>query len=518
MGGRADPTGTSASGPVEFDLVAYLAGFLGTSEPAFVLISGAVGTGKSTLLRSLVPRVPGPKLFLAFQAPVVSSSAPTGASDATPTVTLLLADPQRAEDEIAGAPHDAATLLAFGPEESGEGPSMPPLLAAALARMISGGLGTLFSDSWDRGSEAFFRSQANGAANLTTFTVPLRNLVALQPTILSTRARLAVCVAPADAAGLLSIADAAVELSREEVLGKSVRVVRLEKVRGFPPPTRQYLYSLAGGKFVVYPPLPAGFRPPHSDAERDPEPAARSTWPGSTDFARAFGRLRHGGLTLLTSSADCPDTVPHALVAPGVISALRTGGRVVWIPAPSVRPGRIVRLLGQFLPAEVLRERLRVLSSSGDDPSLGELRPVVLPLIREISAGNDLRAASSPGVGPYFREVYHFLRDGPESGPVVHVVSVEGLRSATATAGFVPDPTTVPSVVALYTRLPRYHLWAYGAASDATIPHLRPAADSVVHLEMVHGRPVLIGVRPETQPFLLAWNAGTGPYSLVPVE
>jgi len=502
--------------PATFDLIDYLASFLGTPEPAFVLITGGVGSGKSTLLRALVPRVPGPRLFLGFQ----SSAAPVAnsAPDAGATVTFLMADPQLAADRSAGALPDASTLLAFGPEEKGEGPAMPPPLGAALARMIATGLGTVYSDSWDRQSEAFFRSQVSGPADLESFTVPLRALVALQPAILSTRARLAVCAVPAEAAGLLSIADAVVDLRREEVAGRSFRVVRLEKVRGFPPPMREFLYSLVGGRFAFFPPLPAGFRPPHGDADPDPAPEPGSIWPGSRAFADAFGRLRHGGLTLLTFSPDCPDTVPRALVAPAAVHALRSGGRVVWVPAPSVRPGRIVRLLAKYVPSDWLRERLRILSSSGDDPTLGELRTVILPLIREMSAGNDLRAASAPGVGPFFQGVYHFLREGPSTGPVLHLVSVEGLRAAAHTAGFSPDATTLPAVVALYTRLPGYHLWAYGARADVAVPHLRPAADTLLELEVVHGRPVVFGVRPETPPLVLEWGPPEGRYSLIPVE
>jgi hypothetical protein len=513
-GGEGAKVRSGPSTGVPTELIAYLRNFLGAAEPRFLLILGRVGSGKSTLLRSLVPEIPGPKLFVAYQ-PVAGPGTPGPDPSATaPPVPMLLVDPQlETASGAASAPDDPGRPTA-GALRSEGGIAGP--LAEAVARLSGHATRAVIVDSWDRSSEAYFRSFAKSPAAVRTFATPTSDLVAMQSTILSTPIHLILVMTPESAGPLLTIADAVVELTDERQPQGVVRVSSVPKVRGVgaSPPTT--LYTLDGASFRSLPALPVGFRPPLVPAEPDPDPKVDSGWPGSVAFAQAFGRLRYGGMTAITLSADCPDTIPFALTLPVVAHALQRGGRVVWIPAPEARPSRVVGLLREIVPDDWLRERLRILSASGSDSALGEMGRIILPLTREVGEGRDLRAASAPGVGPLFPGAYRFLRDHPSSTPAVYVVSLEGLRAAASAAGQTLDASTLPAVAGYYTRIPQYHLFSYGAANDPAAPLLMPMIDILLRLEMVHGRPVVFGVRPKTDPLLLDWGAGDGRYLLRP--
>jgi hypothetical protein len=519
---RESPDEAPAGLPGAFDLLGYLSHFFATPESHFVILSGAVGSGKSTLLRVLVPLIPGPKLFLAFAPSPGIEGTVTAAARPASLVSWLLVDPQHTDAE--GGPStptgDPSSLLAFSPHDPGAGAEPPPpALVNAFLRLAATGPGTVVADSWDRGSEQYFRSHAKGPEAVETLSISPGAIGTLQGGIVSSTNRLLLALTPEMASPLLSAADAVLQLKEEAHAGSRVRVLTVAKIRGAPPPIRNLVYSLDGGRFRPYPALPPGFRIPVGASDDDPDPTSDSGWPGSAAFARAFGRLRFGGATAITLSRDCPDTVPLALTVPLATHVLRSGGRAVWILSPSIRPAKITKILREFVPAEWMQERFRILSASGDDPALGDLRTVVVPLVRPHIPSAEARPAPAPGVRPLFPEIYRFLQTRREGTPAVLLVSLDGLRAAVATAGVTTiDATTLPAILATYTRLPQFHAYGYGNADDPAAPYLRPVVDSLLQLEMVHGRPVISGLRPRTEALLLDWPVSDGRYQLVPVS
>jgi hypothetical protein len=516
----ADPGPSARVG--EFDLLAYLGAFLATPESHFVMLNGPVGAGKSSLLKQIVPLVRGPKIFLAF-APA-SASPPPGSASGLPgsPVPMLVVDPQQSSEEgppAAGSPGSPSSMLAFSPTGSDGSAEAPPAFARAVSHLDAAGAGTVIVDSWDRGSDAYFRSQATTPAGAQTFSMSPSAMAALQAELVSSRHRLILAVTPDMGGPLLSTADAVLELGDEAQAGTRIRVLRVAKVRGNPPPTPTLVYSLDGGRFRAYPPLPPGYRPPIGAADEDPEPTASTCWPGSAAFARAFGRLRYGGSTAISLSPDCPESVPLALTVPLVQHVLRVGGRAVWVPSPSSRPVRIVKHLRDALPAEWIVERLRILSPLGSDPALEDLRSVVLPLTRPSGASGGVREAPPSGVRPLFPEIFRFLETRHEATPAVLFVSLDGLRAAWAAAGVSTiDASTLPAVLGAYARVPQFHAFGYGSADDPAAPYFRPMVDTLLELEVLHGRPILFGIRPRTSALLLDWPDRDGRYQLVPVS
>ena len=511
MQDRRDPSAERAGPPAPgFDLLADLADYLGPEHPPrFVVVSGHVGMGKSVLLRSLIPLLKGPTAFLAY-LPI--PTAP-GGSAAEEDLALLLVDPRYdASTRASGGVNDPAVVSPIADENG-----VPTRLNDAVRRFPGPGRGTLIVDSWDRGSEAFFRAQVTDEHSVQTLSAPARALGTMRRGLLSTRAHIILAITPTEGAPLASTADGLVELHEEDREVGRVRVASNRKARGGTLPSApDHLYTLEGGHFRSLSELPKGFRPPIGPPDKDPEVRPTSGWPGSESFAKAFGRLRFGGYTGLTISDDCPDTLPHVFAVPMATHALQSGGKVVWIPAPSIRPARIVAFLREFVPVDWIRERVRIISASGDEAGLGDLRSVVLPLRRDVSDGKDLRTADSPGVGPIFPDAYRFLRARPEPTPALYVMSLEGLRTAATVADRPFDPAMLPVVLGAYARIPDFHGFGYGPPMDPYAVSVRSTVDSVIHAEMVCGRPVLSGIRPKTATFLLDWTRPDGRYSLVP--
>ncbi|HEV8050821.1 MAG TPA: hypothetical protein VGP88_09560 [Thermoplasmata archaeon] len=505
--------------PGRTDLVSYLGDFLQIPEPKFFLIVGNIGSGKSTLLRTLAPKLGGPKLFLAFLPgpPAPASGGYAGAE--APSVSMLLIEPGRGSPDGTPAARGpvSSSSLAFSPQDRGGNARGAEPLTEAVARLVERGSGSIIVDSWDRGSDSYFRSQAEGSGDIVKFNAPPSALAELQSSILSTPVRFLLSVTPDLGAPLLSMADAVVNLREEDHTGGRLRVATVTKIRGPTHPMTDHLYTLDGGRFSSLPSLPPGFRPPVGAADPDPDAQPQSAWPGSTEFARALGRLRFGGVTALTLAPDCPDTVPLVIAAPIAIHALRTGGRVVWVTPPSIRPSQIVGILKRFVPEDWMRERLRFLAASGDDQTLGDLRSVILPMLRDMRSDTELRTASAPGVRALFPEVYRFYQERGEATSSIMIGSFEGLRAVAAAAGVTIDTTTVPVILGSYARLPKFHLFGYCDRGDPVVAHLRPGVDTLCEIEMVHGRPVLYGLRPTTPPYLLDWPDPDGRYRLVTV-
>lgn len=495
------------------DLLGYLLGLVASRPPRFLLLSGRVGAGKSSLLRTLYRQHQGPSICVLYQQP---GGAPTGAPGVdTHEATLLIADPARGHDPPgaadvaepnAGAPvaTDAAAANFLGP------------LRGAVARLSSSPGGAIFVDAWDRDSESFARGLLARPGDAETVRLPTDDFGAMQSALLSLRLGIVLAVVPELANPLLSLADVLIGLREEDRQGARVRILTLEKVRGAPPLAREHLYTLDGTAFRAFPALPRGFLPPSAVPDPEPSPEPGTIWPGSASYASAFGRLRHGAYSALSLRPGTPDTLALGIVEPIVAQVLHSGGRVVWMPAPSMRPSRVIAALRDRVPPDWLRERLRILSASGDDPSLGELASVVLPLRREIGSGGDLRAATSPGVGPIFPEAYHFLRMAPDASSALYVLSVEGLKASVATIGRPLDPSTLPAVLASYARLPRFHGFGYGSADDPLAQAILSMMDSTIEMQLVCGRPVLVGLHPKTPTFVLDWPGPDGRYALLP--
>jgi hypothetical protein len=511
--------GVSPPAPPEFDLLTYLAQLSGGPQPTLVTVIGPAGSGKSSLLRAVVPRLPDPKVFMGFSSArsVSPHGEPEGAEHA---VAVILVHPDWAArtDGIPGTSSEGSRL-AIAPVRDGAESSVASPLAETLMRMAEAPRGVLVVDSWDRGTEEFFQAQAKGATVTERFTAPMIPWAGVHSAIMASPVRFLITALPENADPLVSLADAVVLLHEEVFEDAKLRVVSVTKVRGTPPAQAEHLYTLAGGIFRPFPALPRGVPPALGSADPDPDPADGSIWPGSEAFYRAFGRLGYSSATGVLLSEDCPDGLAHVLAVPLAVHVLRAGGRVAWVPSPSIRATRVIAELNRWIPTDSLRDGFRVLSAGSVGPVNPEFEPCLISPAPPTGPETGAHPPSSaPGVLSPILEIHRFLRDRPGSSPSVLLVSLEGVHANRTAAGIDPPKDLLPVLMEEYTRIPRFHLFGYASVGHASVPLLRPAVATLLSMGVACGRPFLAGSRPKTSPYVLDWGDPRRTYDLIPVR
>jgi hypothetical protein len=505
------PNPTRAPSPsAPLDLVGALVARLSREVPTTVLVFGDPGAGKSILLRTVVQQLAGEVAFVAYRvAPAELGSSPSG-----PKISLLLLDAaQVISAGTAGREvSDVAPSMGVPPENGAPAESYPPELAASLRAMAASGGGTLVVDSWDRRAEETYRRLSGVAVGGVEMTVAAN---ALQEQLGRVPVPSIVAMFGELDPAVVSVADCAVSLIHEEIDGTPAHVVVVEKsAGGLGVPERQF-FTTSTGEFYCPPPR----SPPPVRAIRVPDPdlapGADGHWPGSAEYARVFGRLRHRAFTAIELFDDLPSTAAGVFVFPMIAWTLLNGGRVVWIPSPLMSPGRITRILAAAVPPELIQQSLRVLSGATADPSLGDLGSIVLPVRKAGRAAAGPRSTDDPRVDPMFPEVYAFLNDRPGNGLSLFALSIEGLRAVAALSGTSYDPATFPLIAERYLRIPHFHGVGIGRSGDPLGQALLPAAETWLRMRQRYGQVVVTGVRPSTPAQMLDWNDAKRDYSLI---
>ena len=507
------PQGSNGPAPPGGDLLTALSGVLAQDTPALVLVYGDPGSGKSSLLRALIPRVEGPAIFVAYRAVAGTRSAPVGPANPATEVALLLLDPARviadgnAEREPSGA--IPVSFVPAGVQPGHDG--FPPQISEAIEQMLAAGGGTIFVDSWDRRSEEEYRERSgvrSGGLVITSAVAPLQEQLGRIPV------HAVVAMIGAPDAGSDSLADISLSLGHEEIDGNFVHRLHVEKAARDVGGRSDLLFSTVNGEFYC----PAPQEPPPIGGVRAPDPEAESVagtfWPGSAEYARAFGRLRFNGYTVLELLDDAPSAASGALGFPMVAWTLLRGGRVVWIPSPMMSHGRIARILAGIVPPDQLRQNLRVLSAAAADSSLGDLRSIALPVRRAAKNGADPRTVDAAPVEPLFPEAYNFLRARPGDGLSLFVLAVDGLRALSSTSGNTYDPATFPLLVERYARIEHFHGLGIVHGEDPLARGVLPTADTWLRVRQRHGQTVVTGMRPKTPTYLMDWKGELERYTL----
>ena len=490
----------------EIDLVGQLAAFVTSPAPRVLLIRGAPGSGRSTLVRAVVQRLPGPILYVAYRAGVG-----TGASL---EITLTILDPTRTPEGAAGAERSPPTVpLSFAPTGSTPSETFPPPLKEAIDRLVASGGGWVVADTWDRAAEEAFRAIASPAATVSRMTSPM---TFLRESLGRLPLPSIVVIGEDPDPQVDAISDGVVVLRSEPIGDAQVRVLSIAAMRGAAKPDTHFLYSLGGGKFYTPTAHRPGFVGPAGPAEPEPNVESGTVWPGSAAYAAAFGRLRHHALTLLELDRSTSFDLADVLLVPMVVSVVRAGGRVVWVPPGLASPAKVGASLARFLPEEAISQGVRVLSGSPHD-SAGQLRTIGIGPGRGRDPGAPDSRSEDPSA-PAFPAAYQFLRDRRGDGPALFLLSVEGLNSLAKVAGTTYDPATFPLVISTYARLRGFHGVGYGGGESPLVKEMVPAVDVHVRIHQRYGRALLVGVRPPTPAYLLDWTDSSGRYSLVPLE
>jgi hypothetical protein len=242
----------------------------------------------------------------------------------------------------------------------------------------------------------------------------------------------------------------------------------------------------------------------------DPHPEAPGIWPGSTDFANALGRLRVGAITLFELDTAVPREVSRVILGPMIIHALRVGGRVLILPPPSLDLEDSYVSLQRHVRPEIIRARLRVLSSLSTSDDARELPDSFLPF--------DKVGWTKTGMPTPVPVDAEFLRAAEGStGPNLIVAYMSGIEALTEAAGVGLIRGIVSRLAkTVFPRNP-VHVAAVGRVGDSLFEGVGAMSEIMVRVRCPHGRIFINGHRPYLAPMVLSQEPGSEPYRLTTV-
>jgi KaiC/GvpD/RAD55 family RecA-like ATPase len=301
-----------------------------------------------------------------------------------------------------------------------------------------------------------------------------------------------------------------VETFRLTEEGRLERWLSMPKLRGVSISTDMYPFTLAHGKFAAITPTVPGERYRLEPPVPDPHPDASGVWPGSTDYAAAFGRLRFGELTLLQLDSAVPREIPRILLGPMLIQTLNAGGGALLIPPPSIDPEDAFLSIRDFVPSEVLNGQLRVLTAVQPSTETDELSNVFVPVHR---IG---WAKTGPAV-PVPEDPAFLQRAKSSKSPNLIVAYLSGLQALADAAGVVLAPGALVGIDAAVFPRSKVHVAVVGRSGDPRLESLSPITENHVRIRCPHGRVFLNGHRPYLAPLVLSQELSPEPYRLTAV-
>jgi hypothetical protein len=304
------------------------------------------------------------------------------------------------------------------------------------------------------------------------------------------------------------LVDGIVELDMQVHDGRAERWARILKLRGVEIRDPEYPFTLDGGDFDVVGPLADGTDASSLVSEPDPAPVKGYLWPGSLDFAEAFGRLPIGHMSLVEVDQGVSVTGLRLVLVPMVDAVLRGGGRVVLSIPPTMAPSDFWSVLREHFSPDELVQRFRIVASGPSTAVTEEMQGAVLRL----PDGHSPRSS-------VYSDLREFVRaPDPKREPgrgAFH--SHTGFRLLVESAGMEYTADSAPGVAQQALADAPLHLMILGQNGDRVFQSLGEMATIYLRFQDRAGRIFLSGVRPRTQSFALGDGVGQAPYRLLRV-
>jgi KaiC/GvpD/RAD55 family RecA-like ATPase len=492
--------------------------FLQLPGPQSLLIRGPPGSGKTTLGLALLEAAAGARVHVANRVSISELTREFPWLGENGTSTIELVDASDLEISLHGMSQAIAAadvLDATGKEKEmlAEFLELPSPIQNAWSLLTPNAPSTVVVDSWDALVEHYLGRKFRGSPT----RIDRAELERILLRVMGRSPSHLILILETDQQSQLDYLVNGVVVTRRELVNDRLeRWLHLPKLRGIRIANATYPYTVEGAKFQCIEPLR-----PYTELHRgqvDPEPDAMPgfMWPGSKGFAEAFGRLGVGRITLIETEEEVPDYVIQHLLTPPKVQAVRNGGRVLVIPAPSLTPDEIWGPVEGSRPSGHLAEVFRVLDVSGQ-------------LERAVRAGSKDRQQSlisikslpppDPERDPDDNEISRWLKGGVVGGhPGLVTMYGSGLESLAATLKIPISSELAASLPASIQNMlggNNMHLIAVGRV-DA--PLLRPIKSiASIHIRLVNrqGRVLLYGLKPWTTGFVLAESGNSGPYELL---
>ncbi len=161
------------------------------------------------------------------------------------------------------------------------------------------------------------------------------------------------------------LVDGIVELKREEEFGRVFREIEVQKLRGTLIEQHKYLYTLAGGRFVLIPPYDV---PPISKAQAPTPISDRGDYFsfGSPGLDEIFEGLRKGGTFAAVYDEKVPYSILRLIAVSALVNALNVGKGVVAVPLPGSADKDLAEVMKPFVSPKTYRNCLAIASLGSD--------------------------------------------------------------------------------------------------------------------------------------------------------
>ena len=506
------PDGPRPSRPRASGLPEELLRFLELRRPVSLLLRGAAGTGRSLLAREVLKAVDGPCLILSDEGGR-EDSRPLGLGADGP-ITV------RGMHELAAGP----TLL----------PAPPTVASAPPVGAPTSGWSGVAVDTWDSLVESVMGQRRRGSMAGPDSERALFGRLA------QATKRLVLVAGMGRTTSVEYLVDGIVETVQTHEDDRTERWARFVKLREVELGHSSYPFSLSTGRFHAFPIYPA--RPPVQNSIRldpDPTPEQPGLWPGSLDFAAAFGRLMGGTLTLIECDRKTSTDVQLSLITPLLFHSILHAGRLVFVPPPTLFPQEIFERAKGYVPPATLEAllpqlplKLRILSHATTDVPDPTFGGAVFPLrgssrqlpIMTTAPESSREYGDGPPLDsplPRFPGIQEFLHDSSSGRGNLEVVFLAGLVAAAREIQSGYTPEALAAIIQRDLNLPFLHVLMVAPEGEPLIRDLCGLAGTHLRLVSRMGRYLLQGIRPWTENWvLLPADGGSSsdvPFRLVPV-
>jgi len=487
-----------------------LAEFLRQDGPQTLLIRGDPGTGKTSLCFEMLHEFAGKRLYVTCRvAPAKIRQHFHWMAGPDPVEWKLL--------DLTSSPsslEEAASVLVHAHELlSASRDNADALRALWLPGAIQDAWGDtdpaeptlIVIDPWNAFVEQYAESGRRTVPEGPSIRDLERTLIQL---IGRTKIHLAFVMEGGEPTHLDFLVDGVVVTHRERGPDHVRRWLNLSKLRGVAINLPLYPFTLDEGLFQCITPTewPAGLSA--AAPEPDPGPIPGTLWPGNADFARRFGRLPAGSLTLFELAPEVPREVAPTLLTPILAEVLGRGGRAMLIPPPTLSPADSYADLATFVPADALESRLRILGVFPNQVQSDKFRSVFVPPHR-ISWTKDGVTVPVPE-DPAFR-----VGSGDRTAMNLLVVYFSGIEGLAQSAGAVLTREAIPGAAHVTFGGSPVHLIALGRSGDPYFDAISPLAGLHLRIESRLGRILIHGYRPFTEEFAVTQSGPAAPYRLL---